>query len=135
MCPIIPTFVICDTVRMIYISRANRARASEVSSSHSMIERDGLHRIPDDTIYTDASGREDSICIMFQGRVLPYGDSQTKMDIEQTCAEIVATHFLGGKIDVSSRLDQILSWASKNGVTILLIMIGLTILASTLMGG
>lgn len=100
-----------------------------------MIERDGLHRIPDDTIYTDASGREDSICIMFQGRVLPYGDSQTKQDIEQTCAEIVATHFLGGRIDVESRLGRILSWASKNGVTILLILVGLSLLFGTLMGG
>lgn len=120
-------------MRMVYLTRANRAKVYEVNSGKTLIEREGLHRIPDTCVYTNVSGRDDSLCIMQQGRVLPYGDMQSKATIEMTCSEIIGTHFLGGRVSIDSTLDQILSWVGKNGVTILLILIGLTILISTVM--
>ena len=122
-------------MHMIYVSRANRARVIPVDSSKSLIEKDGLHRIPDPCVYSCESGRDDSLCIMFQGRVLPYGDAQSKETIGHTCREIVATHYLGGKMTVDSALGRILSMLKGQGVTILLGLIGLTILLSTVMEG
>lgn len=122
-------------MHMLYVTRANTVRVSEVDASKSLVEKDGMHRIPDTCIYSCESGRDRALTIMFQGRVLPYGDKQDKATIGYTCGEIVATHYLGGKMSVDSTLNRLLGWISGNGVTILLILIGLTILLSTLMEG
>lgn len=122
-------------MRMLYLTRANTVRVSEVDLSKSLIEKDGMHRIPDTCIYACASGKDRALTIMFQGRVLPYGDKQDKATIGHTCGEIIATHYLGGKMTVDSALGRLLGKLKGQGVTILLILIGLTILLSTIMEG
>lgn len=122
-------------MKMIYITKDNKARVESISSSKSLIEKHGFHRVPGGTIYRNATGQEDAICIMFEGRVLPYGDKQEKGAIGSACAEIIVTHFLGGKMEVDNSLNRILGWVSKNGVTIFLILMGLMLVISAIMGG
>ena len=122
-------------MRMIYIHRDSRVSVLRVSSAKTIIEKDGYHKIPGNCIYKDASGREDAVCVMFQGRVLPYGDEQTKDSLEQMNYEIIATHYLGGKLDVDSAWGRFFNWLKDAGVTILLALIGLSVLIGAINGG
>lgn len=120
---------------MLYLRRDSHLVVEKISSGKTLIERDGYHKVPGNCIYRDASGREDAISIVFQGRVLPYGDEQTKQSLEQMNYEIIATHYLGGKLDVDSSLGRFLSWLGKNGVTVFLIFLGIGVLYGMVSGG
>jgi len=122
-------------MKMIYVSRDNRAKVGAVTPSKTLIERHGFHKIPNSAIYRNASGQEDAICVVFQGRVLPYGDKQEKVAINGLCGEIMGTHFLGGKLDVDTSMGRFLSWLGKNGVTVFLILLGLMLLIGAINGG
>ncbi len=117
---------------MIYITRGNKARVETIESGKTMVEREGHHNVPGNTVYRDASGREDSIAILFQGRVSPFGDSQKQESLEQLCCTIVATSFLGGRMDIDSAAGRFLRQLIKNaipvGVLILMAFVGLSML-------
>lgn len=116
-------------MKMIYITRDNKANVESISSSKTMVEKDGYHHVPNNTIYSDASGREDSITIIYQGRVLPHGNTQTKDSLEQLMYEIIATSLLDGHLDVDTAFGRFLKQLMHNaipvGIAILFILIGL----------
>lgn len=115
-------------MKALYIDRDNRAKAFDVSSSKTMIEKDGYHTIPSSTVFRNRENRDDAICILFQGRVMPYGHSQSSDSMEQLSYEIVGTSLLDGKISVDSEMSRlmhaIISNAPQVGVMIMLIAVG-----------
>jgi hypothetical protein len=125
-------------MKMLYITRNNKVVVESISSGKTMVERDGNHTIPGKTVYRDASGREESITIVFQGRVNPYGDPQDKTSIEKKCVEIVLTSFLGKRMDVDTPLGRLLSKLRGNwigiAVTVLFLFVGLSMLIQALGG-
>jgi hypothetical protein len=126
-------------LRMIYITRNNRAIVESISSGKTMIERDGNHTVPGGTIFRDSSGREESICIVFQGRVNPYGDPQDKESISNKCVEIVLTSFLGGRMPVDTAMSRFIASLMKDKVGVALILlfafVGMSMLIQALGGG
>ena len=119
-------------MKALYINRDNRAKAFDVSSSKTMIEKDGYHTVPSSTVYRNRENRDDAVCIIFQGRVMPYGHSQSQGSMEQLSYEIVGTSLLDGKLSVDSEfsrlLHSIISNAGSVGVLVIMVAIGAVML-------
>ncbi|KAF5042720.1 hypothetical protein DSECCO2_509640 [anaerobic digester metagenome] len=119
-------------MKALYINRDNRAKAFDVSSSKTMIEKDGYHTIPSSTVYRNRENMDDAICILFQGRVMPYGHSQSAGSMEQLSYEIVGTSLLDGKLSVDSEFSRlihaIISNAGQVGIMVMFIAVGLMML-------
>lgn len=119
-------------MKALYINRDNRAKAFDVSSSKTMIEKDGYHTIPSSTVYRNRENKDDAICILFQGRVMPYGHSQSAGSMEQLSYEIVGTSLLDGKLSVDSEFSRfihaIISNAGQVGIMLLFAAVGVMLL-------
>lgn len=115
-------------MKTLYINRDNRAKAFDVSSSKTIIEKDGYHTIPSNTVYRNRENMDDAICVMFQGRVMPFGHLQTEASMEQLSYEIVGTSLLDGKLSVDSELSRLLHSFIKNaasvGIFVILLAVG-----------
>ena len=119
-------------MRMIYINRDNKARVSEISSSKNMIEQDGYHPVPSGCVYRNAQNKDDAICIVFQGRVMPFGHSQSAESLEQLNWEIYLTSLLDGRLEVETKFERFIRMLMHNaipvGVLVLLTFVGISML-------
>ena len=115
-------------MKALYINRDNRAKAFDVSSSKTMIEKDGYHTIPSSTVYRHRENMDDAICVLFQGRVMPYGHSQSADSMEKLSNEILGTSLLDGKLSVDSELSRLMHSFLRNapqvGVFLILAAVG-----------
>lgn len=123
-------------MKAIYLNRDNRAQVFDVGVSKNIVEKHGYHPIPPNTIFRNAQNMDDAVCIIFQSRVVPYGDKQTTAFMELKQWEIYVTSLLDNKIDVDTELSRILRAFLKSaipiGVMLLLVFVGL---ASLTQGG
>lgn len=120
-------------MKVIYITKANRAKIINVRSSKRYVEfTDGYHVIPPHCIYKERGTKDDSICIVLEGRVLPYGDEQSKDTIELLNWEIFNTHMMKKRVDVDSKWGRFVSMVIKNilpiGMATILIGVGISIM-------
>jgi hypothetical protein len=120
-------------MRAIYINKANRAKILNIRSSKKYIElADGYHVIPPKCIYKERGMKDDSLCIILEGRVLPYGDVQAKESIELLNWEIFNTFMMKKRVDVDSQFSRILAMILKNivpiGMAVILIGVGISVM-------
>jgi hypothetical protein len=122
-------------MKMIYINRDNKAKVSDVSSSKAMVEYDGYHPIPSSTVFRNSQNKDDAICVVFQGRVMPFGDPQKKETLNQLFWEIYNTSLLDGKMDVDSALSRFVKLLLKSAVSVGIALFFVAIGVSAIMNG
>lgn len=119
-------------MKTIYLDRDNRARVFDVGISKNIVEKFGYHPIPPNTVFRNAQNKDDAICLIFQARVVPYGDKQTSEFMTLKQWEIYVTSLLDSKMDVDTEFSRMIRALVHNaipvGVAILLAFVGISML-------
>jgi hypothetical protein len=121
---------------MLFVRTSGSIKVSKINSKQSYIEQDGgYYVVPANTVYRAKNGADDNIVIVIQNRIIPYGQVQSKNEINKTMAQIDLAKLMGLKLDIDSEFGRILREMLKNPAAVLLILIGVGLLLAMASGG